>query len=345
MARAAAGDGTSGQRPLLASVVIPAYNAADTIGRCLRALSRQSLAAGSYEVIVVDDGSTDGTVAAAEASGAEVTVLRQQHVGPAAARNLGAGHARADIVLFTDADCVPAEDWAEQLLAAFRDPEVVGAKGVYFGREGTLVERFVQLEYEDKYERMARRRYIDFIDTYCAAYRRHVLLSVAGFDTSIMAGEDQELSFRLAHAGYKMVFVPSARVRHLGHTRSVYSYWRKKLKIGYWKVRVHDRHPDKLVSDSHTPQVMKLQIGLVALLGASAIGGLIVPAWRRAPAVLSLAFAATTVPFVRRAWAKQRSVALAAPCLLFVRALALGCGFALGLLDHLWPGGRRDARL
>ncbi|MHB0875268.1 MAG: glycosyltransferase family 2 protein [Anaerolineae bacterium] len=345
VARAATGDGAPGHRPLLASVVVPAYNAAGTVGRCLRALARQTLPVGSYEVIVVDDGSTDGTVAAIEANGDGAVLLRQAHAGPAAARNLGAARARADIVLFTDADCVPAEDWAEQLLAAFQDPEVVGAKGVYFGREGTLVERFVQLEYEDKYERMARRRYIDFIDTYCAAYRRQVLLSVGGFDTSIMAGEDQELSFRLAEAGHKMVFAPQARVRHLGHTRSAYAYWRKKLKIGYWKVRVHDRHPDKLVSDSHTPQVMKLQIGLVALLGGAAAGGLFIPALRKAPWLVGAAFLATTVPFARRAWAKQRLVAVAAPVLLFVRALALGCGFALGLIDRLWPGGPRRARL
>jgi len=345
VAGSATGSGGAWQRPLLASAVVPAYNAADTIVPCLQALGRQSLPAGSYEIILVDDGSSDGTATAAEGSGVAVTVLRQAHSGAAAARNLGAARAQADIVLFTDADCVPAADWAEQLLSAFADPAVVGAKGVYYGLEGSLVERFVQLEYEDKYERMARRRYIDFIDTYCAAYRRAVLLAAGGFDTSLMAGEDQELSFRLAEAGYKMVFVPSARVRHLGHTRTVCSYWQKKLKIGYWKVRVHHRHPDKLISDSHTPQVMKLQIGLVALLGGSIVGSMLNPRLRRLPGMVAAAFACTTVPFVQRTWAKQRAVAIVAPFLLFVRALALGCGFALGLLDRFRPGSDHKARV
>lgn len=339
-----AGGGTR-QRPLLASVVVPAYNAAGTIATCLQALSRQSLPPDSYEIIVVDDGSTDGTAAAAAGCGVPHTLLQERRSGPAAARNLGASQARGEILLFTDADCVPAEDWAERLLGAFSDPAVVGAKGVYYGLEGTIVERFVQLEYEDKYERMARRRYIDFIDTYCAAYRREVLLAAGGFDTTIMAGEDQELSFRLAEAGHKMVFVPAARVRHLGHTRTVWSYWQKKLRIGYWKVRVHHRHPDKLISDSHTPQVMKLQIALVALMGGSMLGSVVVPNLRRLPGVLALAFALTTAPFVLRTWGRERLVALVAPALLFVRALALGCGFALGLLDRFRPGSGGGARL
>ncbi|MEP7199108.1 MAG: glycosyltransferase family A protein, partial [Chloroflexota bacterium] len=83
------------------SVIIPAYNAAPTLGDCLRALRQQSFAHDQYEVIVVDDGSTDETAAMAEQCGARI--VRQPKRGPAAARNLGVTQARGEVVLFTDA--------------------------------------------------------------------------------------------------------------------------------------------------------------------------------------------------------------------------------------------------
>lgn len=111
------------------SVVIPARNSAETIGLCIEALLAQSTARGEYEVIVVDDGSTDGTAAIAEGEGTRV--LSQPHHGPAAARNLGLREARGEIVLFTDADCIPTSTWIEEMTKPFADPDVVGVKGAY----------------------------------------------------------------------------------------------------------------------------------------------------------------------------------------------------------------------
>src|SRR3989304_2498563 len=95
------------------SVIVPAYNAVDELPRCLAALERQSIARARYEVIVVDDGSTDPPAVVAERAGAKV--IRATHGGPAAARNSGAGAAQGDLLLFTDADCEPAPDWIEPM--------------------------------------------------------------------------------------------------------------------------------------------------------------------------------------------------------------------------------------
>jgi glycosyltransferase involved in cell wall biosynthesis len=131
------------------SIIVPTYQAADVIRRCVSALSDQSVARERYEILVVDDGSTDGTVAAARDAGAD-RVLTLSHGGPAVARNAGVEAAAGDLVLFTDADCVPASDWVEHMIAPFADAEVQGVKGVYRTRQRSLVARFVQLEYEDK---------------------------------------------------------------------------------------------------------------------------------------------------------------------------------------------------
>jgi glycosyltransferase involved in cell wall biosynthesis len=294
-------------------VIVPAFRAEATLPALFEALARQTLPRELFEVILVDDGSPDGTAAVAERAGARV--LRQRNAGPAAARNLGAREARGAILVFTDADCAPEPDFLERLLAPFADARVAATKGAYLSRQRPLVARFVQLEYEERYDRMAaaqaRAGGIDFIDTYAAAFRREAFLGAGGFDESFpnASVEDQELSFRLAERGAVMKFVPEARVFHL-HAASMRAYARKKAKIGFWKVAVLRRHPGKAVRDTHTPQLLKLQILLT---------------------VLPPVFLLTTIPFVLRALRRDLAVALAAPFLLYVRAVALGLGVAWGL--------------
>jgi GT2 family glycosyltransferase len=319
------------------SVIIPVYNGGQTLPACLEALRHQTHPAD--EVFVVDDGSTDDTVALAE--GAGVTVLSQAQAGPGAARNRGARAAGGDILLFTDADCAPVPDWIERMLAPFADPSVAGAKGEYRTRQRELVARFVQQEYQDRYDRMSRQPQIDFVDTYSAAYRRHLFIAAGGFDTSFPTAsvEDQELSFRLARQGHRLVYVPGAIVTHQ-HDSSLGEYARRKYGIGFWKVLVTGRYPDKLVRDSHTPQVLKLQMGLAALGGLLLLSGAGTRAWALAAAGW-LAWAGLLVsggPFYFKIARRDAPVLAVAPLLLFVRAWALGAGFLLGNLRLIvWP--------
>ena len=326
------------------SVIIPAHQAGKTIDRCLQSLARQTVARETYEVLVVDDGSTDETRARVAAYSG-VRLFTQGHAGPAAARNLGVQHARGAIVLFTDADCEPAQDWLERMTAPFGDEETVGAKGAYLTKQRELVARFVQIEYEDRYDlmlrRMTQRDRIDFVDTYAAGYRRDILVVSGGFETCFPSAsvEDQELSFRLAQQGHKLVFVPDARVYHWGHAHNVWDYWCTKFNIGYWKVLVHRRYPEKLWQDSHTPQVLKAQIVLVGIGGFCLLGSVLWPPLLWGLALSGLVFLASTLPFVYKAWKKDPPVTIIAPGLLFVRALALGMGFAAGLASNRAPRG------
>lgn len=320
------------------SVIVPAYNAAPTLAICLEALHRQTLPRSAYEIIVVDDGSQDETVSIA--SCCETRVYSQPNAGPAAARNRGAELASTNILLFTDADCEPAPDWIEQMIAPFEDPTVVGVKGVYGGtRQPELVARFVQQEYADRYDRMPPYGSIDFVDTYAAGYRRDIFLQAGGFDTSFASAsvEDQELSFRLASAGHRLVFVPRGRVFHI-HDRTVGEYVRRKFWIGYWKVRVMRAFPDKLVRDSHTPQSLKLQIGLAGLGGLLLLGGL----WKRRLALAGLLswllIPLSAFRFLGKLLSRDWPVILAGPLLLFLRAWALGMGFAAGLWQEAIGG-------
>lgn len=312
------------------SVVVPAYNAAGVIGHCLAALEAQTYPRDCYELIVVDDASQDET--ALLAAGAGATVIAEGKRGKSGVRNLGAAHASGEILLFTDADCEPAPDWIERMVAPFRDdPAVAGVKGAYWSRQGEPVARFTQVEVEERYDRMAAQETINFIDTYAAGYRRSIFLEQGGFDESLPEVEDQDLSFRLARAGHKMVFAPEARVYHR-HTVSARHYFRRKFAIGTWKHLLINRYPERFVSDSRTPQALKVQMGFVLLASALFPAAVFYRPVRRWLALVIAGFVAASIPFLSKAARRDPGVLSVALPMLWLRAAALAYGYVNGIL-------------
>ena len=224
-------------------------------------------------------------------------------------------------------------DWLSAMLAPFHDPEVVGAKGVYRTHQKQLTARFVQIEYEDRYRLMAGLSNIDFIDTYSAAFLRDRFLEMKGYDTSfpVACAEDIELSYRMSARGWKMKFVPSAIVYHM-HPDTFSRYLKKKYKFAFWRVLAVRKNPGKGIKDSHTPQIMKLQLLFVpALLLAIAFDLVVRPAIPTSALVLAV-FLLTTLPFALRAIRKDPVVGLLSPALLAARACAQMLGVAAGLI-------------
>jgi lipopolysaccharide/colanic/teichoic acid biosynthesis glycosyltransferase len=205
------------------------------------------------------------------------------------------------------------------------------------------VARFVQLEYERKYARMEREEWIDFVDTYSAAYCRDVFLANDGFDTRFPTAsvEDQEFSFRLARKGYRLTFVPDAVVYHT-HDVTPLEYARRKLTIGTWKALLLRWHPRRAVRDSHTPQVLKAQLALVGLLCLSLLASPFWPPALRFVLAALVFFFGSAIPFLVEIGRKDAMVLAAAPLLLLVRALSLGLGLAVGFVRFYGrEGGRR----
>jgi glycosyltransferase involved in cell wall biosynthesis len=314
-----------------ASIIIPTFNGASRIGNCLDSLVKQT-AGQNVEILVVDDGSTDNTANVVRGY-SSVRLIPQANAGPASARNRGALEAQGKILLFTDDDCVPMADWLEAMLGPFKDPDVVGAKGIYRTHQTSLAARFVQIEYEDKYRLMAGLPSIDFIDTYSAAFRRDRFLEMTGYDTSfpVACAEDVELSYRMSARGWKMKFVPAAIVYHT-HPDTFPRYLKKKYKFAFWRVLAVRKNPSKGVKDSHTPQIMKLQLLLAPALLLAVVFDLI----RRPMVPVSVlvlgGFLLSTLPFTLQAIRKDVIVGILSPILLAARACAQVLGVAAGLM-------------
>lgn len=323
----------------LCSVIVPVYNGAATITHCLNAIAQQSISAECYEIIVVDDGSTDNT-------GTVVAQWRQQHphlccqqlsqpnAGPAAARNQGAQVAQAPLLLFTDADCRPCSSWVETLVNVFAaDPTVSAVMGTYTSDQSAPAARFAQLEFEERYVGMQAHATIDVVATYSAAFRRDVFLKAEGFDTSFPKAnnEDVEFSYRLSQQGHRMVFAPAARVNH-PHVPSWWGYAKVKFGRGFWRTVVYKRYPAKALKDSYTPQLLKLQIvlaplcllGILWTLSQRTFTGLI----------LCVPFLLTTLPMLRFAYQQQPAVARWVPWGLWLRSFVFALGVAWALLPH-----------
>ena len=186
------------------TVVIPCRNEASTLGACLHGLRAQDFPRHRFELVVVDGGSTDGGRDLARHAGARV--LSDGASGPSGARNVGIRAARAPIVVFTDADCVPRPDWLTRYAEVFaEDPTLAGVAGGLRLARDTLRGR---LEDDD-----AQVRYRGFI-TSNVAYRRDVLLEVGGFAEDLVCAEDYDLAWRVMDAGHRVVNDPRPVVTH-----------------------------------------------------------------------------------------------------------------------------------
>jgi GT2 family glycosyltransferase len=313
------------------SIIIPTFNGASRIGNCLDALLKQT-AGGDAEILVVNDGSTDRTRDVV-AGYVGVRLINQVNAGPAAARNHGAHEAKGSIILFTDDDCVPTANWLSAMLNPFNDPEVIAVKGVYRTQQRSLVARFVQIEYEDRYRLMARLTSIDFIDTYSAGFRRNRFLEMKGYDTSfpVPSAEDIELSYRMSARGWKMEFTPQAIVYH-SHPDTLARYLKKKYKFACWRVLAVRKTPSKALKDSHTPQLMKLQLLFAPALLCTAVMDLAMRPAVPSSLFLAAMFLVSTLPFAVRAIVKDPVVGFLSPALLSLRACAQVIGLSAGLI-------------
>jgi len=200
-------------KSLIVSVVVPVYNGAEHIGDCIEALLDQDFASDQFEIIIVNNRSTDGTQEIIDRY--PVRSLYESKRGPAAARNAGIRVSTAKFVAFNDADCIPHNDWLSKLISSMTD-SVCGAGGqvVSYYQDDVVSSYIDQIVFRQRYNILQKSP--PHITTANACYRRTSLEKIGLFDESFpfAAGEDRDLGERLAIAGEAFVFVEEAIVRH-----------------------------------------------------------------------------------------------------------------------------------
>lgn len=235
------------------SVVMPTYNRSDILGRALRGLLAQSLPEFEYEIVVVDDGSTDATpevVAALGAPSSRLRYFRQDNKGPAAARNYGVRESRGGVVLFTGDDCLPDHRLLEEHLRTHWQEGDVGVVGNVAWHPDlkitgfmTFLEDGVQFGFKH-IEDPENAPYWAFYTSNCSLRKRR-FEEAGGFDEDFRyaAFEDTEFAYRLMQSGMRLVYRPEARTYHY-HLVTLEHYLQRQRLAGRAAVLCYRKHPE-----------------------------------------------------------------------------------------------------
>jgi GT2 family glycosyltransferase len=225
------------------SVVVCAYNAASTLEECLTSLER--LAYPSYEIILVNDGSTDETVAIARRH----PLVRRVDVpngGLGAARNVGLSEATGEIVAYTDADVRVDPDWLTFLVQPFLRSDAVGVGGPnVVPADDSWGAQCVARAPGGPTHVLLDDTVAEHVPGCNMAFRREALLGIGGFDPIfVKAGDDVDVCWRLQARGWRIGFAPAALVWH-HHRGSIRAYWRQQVGYGEGETWLMHRHPGK----------------------------------------------------------------------------------------------------
>ena len=230
------------------SVVVCAYNAADTLEDCLASLDR--LTYPDYEVILVNDGSRDATGDIGRRH-ARVRVIDVPNAGLSAARNVGLAEARGEIVAYTDADTRVDPDWLTFLIQPFQTSAVVASGGPnVVPADDPPIAQCVARAPGGPTHVLLDDRIAEHVPGCNMAFRRDALLAIGGFNPIYLrAGDDVDVCWRLQARGWRIGFSAAALVWH-HHRTSVNAYWRQQVGYGEGETWLMAHHPDKFL-DGH----------------------------------------------------------------------------------------------
>jgi glycosyltransferase involved in cell wall biosynthesis len=208
---------TSSNLDPLISVIVPVYNGGTFLNECLDALFSSNYK--NFEIVVVDDGSTDSSSDIAKSKGAVVLKSKRKQSGPAAARNLAANEVTGDLLLFVDADVVVKPDTLNKFAAAFeKGPDIAAVFGSYddMPAETNFLSQYKNLQHH--YIHQISNPEASTFWAGLGAIRTNVFLSIGGFDCEqfkVPSIEDIELGVRLRQAGCRIVLDREIQGKHL----------------------------------------------------------------------------------------------------------------------------------
>ncbi|MFD9443188.1 bifunctional polysaccharide deacetylase/glycosyltransferase family 2 protein [Streptomyces sp. NPDC060006] len=248
------------------SVIVPAYNEKECIANTLRSLAQST---HPIEIIVVDDGSTDGTKEIAEALGMpNVRVVRQENAGKPAALNNGVRHASHDIVVMMDGDTVFEADTVRQLVQPFADPDVGAVAGnAKVGNRDTVIGAWQHIEYVMGFN-LDRRMYdllrcMPTIPGAIGAFRREAVLAVGGMSEDTLA-EDTDITIAMHRQGWRVVYQEHARA-WTEAPGSLKQLWSQRYRWSYGTMQALWKHRKSLTDKGPSGRFGRVGMPLVVI--------------------------------------------------------------------------------
>jgi O-antigen biosynthesis protein len=232
----------------LISVIVCTYNGSRTLRQCLEGL--QKLNYPNYEVIVVNDGSTDHS--SVIALDFKVRLISTENRGLSSARNTGLEAATGEFVVYIDDDAYPDPDWLAYVALSFKrfDYAAVGGPNVAPVGDGMVAECVVNAP-GGPVQVLLNDREAEHIPGCNMAFRKECLTKIGGFDPEFrVAGDDVDVCWRILQMGWKIGFSPGALVWH--HRRnSLSAYWRQQRGYGKAEALLERKWPEKYNSVGH----------------------------------------------------------------------------------------------
>lgn len=221
-------------RKPLVSFIIPVLNGEKDIARCLLSIRAQLLSSEDYEVLVIDNGSTDRTHQIVQDLGFSIQVI--PGVSVAALRNRGAKLARGNYLAFVDADVELMPCWLQNGLAAFGDRQVVAA-GCFprAPQPATWVQQAWETHQRgDQWKRSGKP--VAWLPSMNIVVRRDIFLAIGGFSEQLETAEDVDLCYRIGQHG-TILCAPAMEAIHWGEARDLQMFWRKEVWRGKGNLR------------------------------------------------------------------------------------------------------------
>jgi glycosyltransferase involved in cell wall biosynthesis len=286
------------------SFVVPVLNGGRWLAPALASIGAQR-DGRPFEVIAVDDGSTDGSLRLLKKLERQgfLRLLHGHGRGAAAAINTGVRDASHPIVCQVDQDVLLQRGWLRELLGAFDEPGVAAAQGHYITRpDAGFWARAMGRDLEHRYSRIPG-RFVDHVCTGNTAYRKCALLQVGLLDESLGYGYDNDLSYRLQAAGHQLAFSRNAISVHCWR-EGPSGYLQQQFGVGYGRLDVLARHPRRCTGDNVSGLLMMLHAPAMLLTIAAAIcAGVIGALGRNGIPAAGLAVGVATALAVERAFA------------------------------------------
>jgi len=322
---------------LLFSIIVPTFNRADEIEDLLRSLYRQSFPHARFEVLIVDDGSTDETEALVSGLSAEydfpIRFFRREHEGPGPARNYGMSHAEGEYFLFIDSDCIADSEWLSALSRGI-DAERPEA----FGGPDAVLPDFTPLQKAIDYSMTSflttggmrghsKKKLAKYYPrSFNMGIHRTVYETLGGMGT-LRHGQDLEFSRRIVAHGYKVIPIPEAVVYHKRRT-SLRKFFRQMFNWGVARINLTMLDQAILEPLHFVPAIASVGYSLFTLFTLAT--GLTLELW-----IGTTGLAALIMLFIFfDSWRKHKSIRVAflTPVVSVCQIFAYGYGFTVNYI-------------